>query len=58
MTIPNYQELMQPLLRILAAAGEGFHQKECTRRVADALHLSEEDRLLMLPSGDSDYFEE
>ncbi len=49
---------MQPLLRILAAAGEGFHQKECTRRVADALHLSEEDRLLMLPSGDSDYFEE
>lgn len=55
MTIPNYQELMLPLLRVLAAAGEDIHLKECTRRVADALNLSEEDRARMLPSGVQTY---
>lgn len=51
MTIPNYQDLMLPLLRVLGEAGGGVHQQELTRRVADALHLTEEQRAATLPSG-------
>jgi len=49
--IPNYQELMLPLLRVLGEAGGGVHQQELTRRVADGLNLTEEQRQLTLPSG-------
>ena len=51
MNLPTYQELMLPLLRILGEAGSGVQQQELTRRVADALHLTEEQRAVTLPSG-------
>ncbi|MGV3660819.1 MAG: restriction endonuclease [Prosthecobacter sp.] len=51
MTIPTYQELMLPLLRVLGSAASEIHQKECTRLVAEMLQLSEEQRLARLPSG-------
>lgn len=51
MTIPSYQELMLPLLRVLGDSGEGVHQMELTRRVADAVNLTEEQRQVTLPSG-------
>lgn len=51
MSIPNYQELMLPLLRVLGTAEKDLHQKECTQRVADALQLTEEQREARLPSG-------
>lgn len=51
MSIPNYQELMLPLLRVLGSAEKDLHQKECTQRVADALQLTEEQREARLPSG-------
>lgn len=51
MNIPSYQELMLPLLCVLQEAGEGVHQIELTRRVADAVHLTEEQRQVTLSSG-------
>ena len=51
MSLPTYQELMLPLLRVLGSAEKDLHQKECTQRVADALHLTDEQREARLPSG-------
>ena len=51
MTIPTYQDLMLPLLRVLGAAGKDLHQKECTQQVSDGLGLTEEQREARLPSG-------
>jgi len=51
MSLPNYQDLMLPLLRVLYEAGEGVHQLELTRRVADAVGLTGEQRQITLPSG-------
>ncbi|HEY1084161.1 MAG TPA: restriction endonuclease [Prosthecobacter sp.] len=51
MTIPTYQDLMLPLLRVLSTAETDIHQKECTRRVSETLNLTEEQREARLPSG-------
>ena len=53
MTIPSYQSLMLPLLRVLGVAGRDkeLHKKEYTALVADALGLTEEQRSITLPSG-------
>lgn len=51
MSIPTYQEMMLPLLRVLDAAGKELHQKEYSVLTADALGLSEEQREERLPSG-------
>lgn len=55
MNIPNYQQLMLPLLRVLADAGAELHVKDCTQKVADSLHLAPEDRSALLPSGRQTY---
>lgn len=51
MPIPTYQEMMLPLLRILAEANTELRRKEATQRVADAMGLTPEDRTLRMPSG-------
>lgn len=51
MTLPTYQDLMLPLLRILAEAGSEVGHKDCTARLADALQLTPEQRAALLPSG-------
>ncbi len=57
MPIPTYQDMMLPLLRVLDAAGAELHQKDYSRRTADAhaLGLSEEQRQERLPSGVQTY---
>jgi len=50
MAVPSYQELMLPVLSVLADQGT-MKTAECADRVATMLGLSEEDRLEMLPSG-------
>jgi len=57
MTIPSYQSLMLPLLRVLGEAGKDkeLHKKDYTARVADALGLSQEQRSMTLPSGSQTY---
>jgi restriction system protein len=51
MPLPSYQELMLPLLKVLGAAMSEVHQKKCTDLVSDMLHLTEEQRQVMLQSG-------
>jgi restriction system protein len=51
MSLPTYQDLMLPLLRVLGSAEKDLHQKECTQRVANALQLTDEQREARLPSG-------
>lgn len=46
---------MLPLLRVLGEAEAELHQKECTRRVAEALQLTEAERQERLPSGVQTY---
>lgn len=55
MPIPTYQEVMLPLLRVLGAANEELHQRDCTQRVAEALNLTEAERQERLPSGSQTY---
>ena len=55
MPIPNYQEAMLPLLRVLGATNEVMHQRDCTRLVAEALNLTEAERQERLPSGSQTY---
>lgn len=50
MAVPSYQELMLPVLSVLADQGS-MKTSECAERIATKLGLSEEDRLEMLPSG-------
>ncbi|MDB6023832.1 MAG: hypothetical protein JWM68_55 [Verrucomicrobiales bacterium] len=55
MTIPSYQELMLPLLQVLAAAGKELHIKESSQAVAEKLRLNEVQRQARLPSGIQTY---
>ncbi|WP_395753779.1 restriction endonuclease [Prosthecobacter sp.] len=55
MPIPTYQEIMLPLLRVLGAANEELHQRDCSQRVAEALNLTEAERQERLPSGSQTY---
>ncbi len=50
MALPTYEDVMLPVLRILEASGLR-HRRELAAAVADALHLSDSERLQMLPSG-------
>jgi restriction system protein len=52
MAIPTYDEMMLPLLRLLAD-GREHHQRDLTVQIADEFHLSEEERNQMLPSTQS-----
>ncbi len=55
MNIPTYQQLMLPLLRVLAAEGREVHLKESSELVGKALGLTEEERQAKLPSGGQTY---
>lgn len=50
MSVPNFQELMLPLLQ-LAADGGVHTQVEAVQTLADLLELSDDDRKEVLPSG-------
>ncbi len=50
MTVPDYQSLMLPLLK-LASDGQERRVGEVTEILAQQLHLTEEDRKELLPSG-------
>lgn len=54
MAIPKYDEIMLPLLQLLAD-GQEHHQRDLASRIADHFQLTEEERNLMLPSTQSTY---
>ncbi|MES7798450.1 winged helix-turn-helix domain-containing protein, partial [Cutibacterium acnes] len=51
MSIPSYDQFIEPILRFLAAHPEGARARDAMEAAADALGLTEADRLAMLPSG-------
>lgn len=51
MSIPSYDQFIEPILRFLAAHPEGARARDAVEAAADALGLTEADRLAMLPSG-------
>lgn len=51
MTIPNYQDFMNPILEVYAGLESETRPKDIETKVADMLNISEEDRLLMLKDG-------
>jgi restriction system protein len=54
MAIPKYDEIMLPLLQLLAD-GQEHHQRDLATQIADHFQLTEEERNLMLPSTQSTY---
>jgi len=50
MTVPDYQSLMLPLLRF-AADGHEHRLSEAIEILAQQLHLDDQDRKELLPSG-------
>jgi restriction system protein len=54
MAIPKYDEIMLPLLRLLAD-GQPHHQRDLASQIADHFKLTEEERNLLLPSTTSTY---
>jgi len=50
MALPTYEEVMHPVLEILAASGPR-HRRDLAAAVADTLQLSEAERQQTLPSG-------
>lgn len=55
MTIPSYQDIMLPLLRVLGDAGKELPLKECSQRVAETMGLTDNQRQARLPSGAQTY---
>jgi restriction system protein len=51
MAIPNYQEFMNTVLKVYAELGTETKIRDIETKVADALKISPEDRLLMVKSG-------
>jgi restriction system protein len=51
MTVPTFDEMLDPLLRVLADAPAGLEARVAQERVADRLQLSAADRAALLPSG-------
>lgn len=51
MTIPTYDQFIEPLLQYLAAHPDGAPAAEAQNACADALGISQEDREARLPSG-------
>ncbi|MDP2678597.1 MAG: winged helix-turn-helix domain-containing protein, partial [Rhodoferax sp.] len=51
MTVPTYDQFIEPILRFLAKNPDGAPAKLAHDAAADALGLTEEDRLQMLASG-------
>lgn len=51
MSIPSYDQFIEPILRFLAAHPDGVAAREAMEAAASALGVSEADRLVLLPSG-------
>ncbi len=51
MPFPTFDEMIDPLLRVLAEASAGLDAHTAHDRIADRMRLSEADRALTLPSG-------
>lgn len=51
MSVPTYDKFIEPVLRYLAAHPDGVPALDAREAAATALGLTEEDRLLALPSG-------
>ena len=51
MTVPTYDQFIEPILRYLAQHPEGVLAKDAHEAAAVALHLSDEDRAQLLASG-------
>lgn len=51
MSVPTYDQLIDPLLRVLAAADGPMRAADARIAVADRVGLTEEQRAEMLPSG-------
>ncbi len=54
MPIPKYDEMMLPLLQLLAD-GKEHHQRDLAARLGDHFRMTDEERNLMLPSTQSTY---
>jgi len=54
MTIPKYDEMMLPLLKLLGD-GQEHHQRDLANQIADHFQLTDAERNLMLPSTQSTY---
>lgn len=51
MTVPTYDQFIEPLLRLLASCPDGLAARLAHEQTAVALGLTDEDRELLLPSG-------
>jgi restriction system protein len=51
MSVPTYDRFIEPVLRFLALHPEGVRAREAHEAAADALGLTEADRLLTVPTG-------
>ena len=57
MAIPTYDQLIVPLLRVLAQHPTGMRSRDAYEAVANAVSLSSEDRALSLPSNQQAVYE-
>lgn len=51
MSVPTYDQFIEPILRYLAATPEGATARDAHEAAADALNLSEEQRQVLISSG-------
>ncbi len=51
MTVPTYDQFIEPILRILATKPDGIHARDAHDEAAKILGLSESDKQELLPSG-------
>ena len=51
MAFPTFDEMIEPLLRVLASAPDGLDARTAQRAVADRLNLSDADRQVTIASG-------
>lgn len=55
MSVPTYDQFIEPILRYLAATPEGAVARDVHEAAADALHLSEAQRQELIASGQATY---
>lgn len=55
MTVPTYDQFIEPILRFLATRPEGVQARQAHEAAADSLGLTEADREVSLPTGQATY---
>lgn len=55
MTVPTYDQFIEPILRFLATRPEGVQARQAHEAAADSLGLTEADRAVSLPTGQATY---